>query len=422
MNGLFKKPAAKFFLYSRASQVGALGEFSQILEEGTIFRNRDILSPHYVPDKLLFREKEVRGLMLGLAPALKGSKPRNLFVYGKTGTGKTATVRRVVQKLMDEKNPRVKSVYMNCRVYDSRYKAVQKCITEYQPDFAKTGFSFAVLYEKLLDWIEDGIGKHLVIVLDEIDMVKDLDSLLYTLTRANDDLKAGSISMVGISNKVNFKQKLDVRSKSSLCEEELVFQPYDAGQLGGILKQRIPEAFKDGTVDESGLNLAAAVAAGENGDARYALNLMLRAGELAENRGIAKVTDKEVEEARRIADEDKAFEVVSSLPEHQQYVLYGLAGLAANTKYKRLVEDNGEKLYFSSEVYDTYKSLAKRAGQEPRTSRWFREYLHDLETLGLVATIESGKGVRGHATLVKLCYDAPKIRKIIEKTLLDAGE
>ncbi len=412
-----------------------MSEFSGLLEQQSIFRNRDILSPHYVPSKLLFREREVHRLMTALAPALRGSKPRNIFLYGKTGTGKTATVKQVIQKLVEERNENVKTVYMNCRVYDSRYKTVQKCISEYQPDFAKTGYSFAVLYEKLLDWIEEGsgemegnqkksrneerVGKQLIVALDEVDMVKDLDDLIYTLTRANDDLRTGNVSMIGISNKVSFKQKLDVRSKSSLCEEEIVFQPYDANQLKGILLQRIPQAFGEGVVEESGLSLAAAVAASENGDARYALNLLLRAGELAESRGAARITDKEVEEARKMADEDKAFEVISSLPGHQQFVLYGLATLALDVKYKKLVEESGEKLYFSSEVYERYCSLAKRAGQEPRTSRWFREYLHDLETLGLVSTIESGKGVRGHATLVKLCYEAPKVRKIIEKTLLE---
>ncbi|MCX6767990.1 MAG: AAA family ATPase [Candidatus Micrarchaeota archaeon] len=396
-----------------------MGEFSELLEQGTVFRNRDILSPHYVPNKLIFREAEVKRLMVALAPALKNSKPRNLFIYGQTGTGKTATVKQVIRKLAGEKQDGVKTVYMNCRIYDSRYKAVQKCISEHQPDFAKTGYSFAVLYEKLLDWIEESGGKQFVVALDEVDVVKDLDSLVYTLTRANDDLKKGNISMIGISNRVSFKQRLDVRSKSSLCEEEIVFQPYDATQLRGILLQRVPEAFKDGAVEESALNLAAAIAAKENGDARYALNLLFRAGELAEGRGMLKVADKEVEEARKMADEDKAFEVISTLPEHQQFVLYGLASLALDTKYRKLVEEGGDKLYFSSEVYERYCSLAKRGGQEPRTSRWFREYLHDLETLGLVATIESGKGVRGHATLVKLCYEALKVRKIIEKTLFE---
>lgn len=396
--------------------------FSEILSKRSVFKNRDILSPHHVPNQLLYRERELESLMRGVAPALKGSKPRNIFLYGKSGCGKTASVKHVLKALDAENKASVQSVYMNCRVYDTRYKVLQKVISDFQPDFARTGHSFAVLYEKLLDWLEDGpeapTGKQLLVVLDEVDVVKDLDNLLYTLTRANDDLKKGNVSVVGVSNKVNFKERLDARAKSSLCEQELVFQAYDAPQLKGILEQRVPHAFEDSAVDDGAVSLSAAIAAGENGDARYALNLLLRAGELAENKSKDKVTDREVEEARRLADEDKAFDVIGTLPEHLQLVLYSLANLATDIDYRRLVEEGGDKYYFSGEVYERYCRTSRSLAKEPRTSRWYREYLHELETLGLITTIESGRGIRGHATLVHLSYDPSKVKNVIEKTLL----
>jgi len=395
--------------------------FKEMLSEKSIFRNKEVLSPHFVPESMLFREGEVRQIMEGVLPALKDQKPHNIFVYGSTGTGKTASVRSVVDKMRREGSEKIKTVYMNCRVYDTRYKVLQHCISEFNPDFAKTGFSFSILYERLLDWIEgDGDhieGKRLVVALDELDMVKDLDSLVYTLTRANDDLKKGSISMVGISNKVNFKNRLDARSKSSLCEREIVFQPYNAMQLQGILKQRSVVAFEDTTVvDESGVNLAAAIAAAENGDARYALLLLLRAGELADARK-TRITDKEVTEARKQAEEDKAFEVISTLPEHQQIFLLALSGLSLDGKYRRLVEEDGERYYLSGETYEKYCQIVKQMGKEPRTSRWLREYISELDALGLVNSIQSGKGVRGRSTLVKLAYEPEKVKKIVESTL-----
>ncbi len=356
-------------------------------------------------------------MMEAIAPVLKGQKAKNLFLYGKTGTGKSSSAKYVMEKLEAEKNPHVSALYMNCRVFDSRYRVLQKIITHFHPKFARTGYSFAVLYEKLLDWIEED-GKQVVVVLDEIDMVKDLDNLVYTLTRANDDLRKGNLSILGVSNKVDFKQRLDARSRSSLCEEELVFQPYNAEQLSGILKIRVPMAFAPDVVHDSAIHLASAIAASENGDARYALLLLLRAGELVESQNRKTVVDHDVENSRKAAEEEKAFEIIGTLPEQQQLLLYALATLATDVSYKRLVEDGGDKLYFSGEVYERYATVTKKLGKPPRTMRWYREYLKELEALGLVNTVQSGKGVRGHTTLIKLGYEAARVRTIIETKVL----
>ncbi|OIO23373.1 hypothetical protein AUJ65_03835 [Candidatus Micrarchaeota archaeon CG1_02_51_15] len=394
-----------------------------MMQGNGVFRDKNVLSPHFVPSQLLFRDEEIKRVMQAVMPVLKGSRARNLFVYGKTGTGKTCVAKHVLLKLDEERNLRAKSVYLNCRIYDSRYKIMQKVISHFNPSSAKTGYSFAHLYDRFLDWIEgpgdEGAdGKNMVLVLDEVDVVKDLDNLIYTLTRANDDLKKGSVSVIGISNKINFKQRLDTRSKSALCEDEVVFQPYDAQQLQGILDQRVAKGFADDVVLPGAINLASAIAAGDNGDARYALALLLRAGEVGERKKIEKISEKEVEEARKAADEDKAAEIIGSLPEHQKLVLYALAVVTDDVHYKRLVEEEGEKYYFSGEVYERYRAMAKKMGQDPRTSRWYREYLHELETLGLINSIESGKGVRGHATLLRLAYESSKIKSIVEKTVV----
>ncbi len=392
--------------------------FEDILGKGDgIFKDKGVLSPHFVPDNLLHRESELLKIMQCVAPGLQGRKPTNSLIYGKTGSGKSICAKKVLSKLLLAEKPVVGGVYLNCRVYDSRYKIVQKSVAGFWPEVARTGYSFSLLYEKLLDYIEKN-SRHLVLVLDEVDVVKDLDNLVYTLTRTNDDVKSGSLSMIGISNKVGFKQKLDSRSRSSLCEEEIVFAPYDAAQLRAILSQRVPLAFQQNAVDQSSVNLASAIAAGENGDARYALTLLLKAGELAQQRKAKKVSDKEVEDARKAADEDKARELISSLPEHLQLVLYALAVVSQDVHYKKLVEDGvGEKLFFSGEVYDRYSAMCKKLGKEPRTARWYREYIHELETLGLLVSVHSGKGIRGQATLLKPVYPADKVRNVIEESL-----
>ncbi len=397
-----------------------MSSFEDILSRPTVFANRDVLSPNYVPDILPFREREVERIMKIISPALKGHQPHNLFIYGKTGTGKTASVKHVMEKFKEMNIPTAKMCYVNCRMYNTRYRVMQKVAKTYIPGLDKAGFGLPFIYEKLLAWINDNRIR-LIIVLDEIDMVHDLDDLIYSLTRANDELEHGSISMIGISNKLSFKEQLDPRSRSSLYETEMVFAPYTAVQLQEILRQRVRLGFKEGVVSPSAINLAAAITAQETGDARYALRLLLRAGDIADEKGIGKVTDKEVEEARQSVEEDLAAETISTLPEHQQLVLLAIANLIlSGSKYRRISQvsgSEGEDVLFSGEVYEEYERLCKEYSKHPRTTRWLRDYLNDLEMLGLITLTTSGKGVRGHTRFVKLGYPAESIRRVVLRLL-----
>lgn len=392
-----------------------VNSFHDILAEATVFKNKDALSPHFIPESFPHREKEIESIMRVVSPALKGEKPRNLFLYGKTGTGKTTCTKKVMNEFNAMKRKALMS-YINCRIYNSRYRILFKLVSEFIPEHAKTGFGLSFLYEKILDWIEED-GKHAIIVLDEIDTTKDLDNLVYTFTRSNDDLKSGSLSMLGISNKISFKDRLDPRSKSALYETEMVFHPYNSTQLQTILKQRAVMGFSDGVVKEGAINLAAAIASQETGDARYALKLLQKAGDVADEQKTGKVTDKEVEIARKIVDEDIAVEAMSTLPEHQQLTLYAVAAMSLQgSKYSRLA-DNGKDVILSGEAYEAYGASCKKFARQARSSRWFKEYLDELQLLGLIATTDSGKGMRGRSTLVKLNYPPTKVKAIIEKLL-----
>jgi cell division control protein 6 len=395
-----------------------LSSFQEILSRSSIFRDRNVLSPHYIPSTLPHREKEIGAVMSVISPALKGEKPRSLFIYGTTGTGKTSCVKYVMERFEDMKSDKAKMCYVNCRIYNTRYRVFHKLMKDNLPEYAKTGYGLSFFYEKIIDLINSN-GTNIIIVLDEVDMVKDLDDLIYTLTRANDDLKIGGISIVGISNKLSFKDRLDPRSKSTLYETEMVFPPYTSNQLRSILEQRVKLGFSEGAVDEFAMNLAAAMAAQDNGDARYALKLIMRAGEIVDEEGAGVVSEKHVTAARKSVDEDVSIEAISTLPQHQQIVLYSIASLSMDGgRYSKLVE-NTENYLLSGEVYENYLRDAKNFKKEPRSSRWYREYINELEMLGLINTVESGKGMRGHTRLIKLAYSPVKVKSIVEKNILE---
>lgn len=395
--------------------------FEALYKESQIFANREVLSIHYLPNHLLFREKQITAIENALTPSLRGERGRNVFVYGKTGTGKTSCMKYVVEKIKRLPSIKAKVSYINCRVYNSRYRVLSKIASDHLPMYAKRGYGVIDIYEKIISWIEED-SKILIVILDEIDIVKDLDDLVYTLTRANSDIKSGGITIVGISNRISFKEELDPRSLSSLDENELVFTPYNSNELASILKDRAEKGFRNGVVDQATLNLAAAIAAKESGDARLALKILTRAGEIAEGKGSATVTTKEVNEASKLAEEEIAYELINTLPEHQRLIVYAISLMTINgSRYKRL-DESDDSFVLSGEIYNRYSSLAQSLHREAKSSRLYRRYMADLEMQGIIVSYESGKGIRGHTKLVKLAYPPGKIKEMIEKALFRESE
>lgn len=398
------------------------------MSKRTIFRNPSVLSPHYVPKDLPFRDHQINQIVSVLSPALRSQKPRNIILYGKTGTGKTCCMKRIMEDFENSTkgsgDTKALIQYVNCRIYNSRYRILQKILKNYCPEADKSGFGLPFFYEKLLELVSD--GKQMIIVLDEIDMIKDLDELVYTLTRSNDELSYGGVSIVGISNKLSFKDTLDPRSKSSLYETEMVFPPYTAEQIQRILSERSKEGFAPESVDSSAINLAAAITSQETGDARYALKLINKAGEIADFEKRNKITDRDVESARKRVEIDLTKETIVTLPEMHQLTLYSIASLAVKgSKYSRLsLENNSEQngysapcYLFSGEAYEEYERVCNKVGKRARSLRWYKEYLSELEVLGLIATKPSGKGIRGQTTLIQIGQNAKDIQTVLDSVL-----
>jgi len=396
--------------------------FEREFARDTIFLDRNIITPHYTPAILPFRDNYIGQISTVLSQALHGKKSDNIFLYGKPGTGKTAVTKHVMSQLLQFASSKsidlIGGNYVNCRNHNSKYRILIKIVKDLYPEENFLGFSAAFVYEKLVDYART--GKQLVIVLDEIDKVKDLDELVYGLTRANDELEKGGITIIGISNNVMFKERLDPRTKSSLCQHELVFPPYNAQELSEILRQRANSAFKPGSIDESAIQLSSAIAAQESGDARTAVMLLLRAGEIADKKGIDKVTDKEVKKAKVQVEEEIIFNMVSTLPQQEQFVLYAICCLTLAKKPQPKITGESEVgVLFSGEIYDEYCKISQKYKESTVSARWYREYISELEMYGLILSTASGKGIKGQTTLIKLGYDAQKIKSQIEKELAD---
>ena len=363
--------------------------FGHLLKANDIFLNREAMRPSYMPDILPHREEEINDIASIMVPALRGETPSNIFIYGKTGTGKTAVTKFVGKELVrkgKEIDRQVNFVYINCEIVDTQYRLLQNIANHFINDWSEripfTGWPTDEVYSKLRSMIDKN-GGVTIIILDEVDKLKG-DDALYNLSRINSHLDHAKVSLVGISNDLKFTEFLDPRVKSSLGEENIIFPPYDAGELQDILKQRVEIALKPGVLDDDVIPLCAALAAQEHGDARRALDLLRMAAELAERENSPRVTKRYVRLAQNKIEIDRITEVVRTLPTHSKLIL-----LAILLQEKHDDSKGSVGVITTGEVFEVYKELCKKTRTDILTQRRVADLISELDMLGIITAREA---------------------------------
>ncbi|MCW4001981.1 MAG: ORC1-type DNA replication protein [Candidatus Bathyarchaeota archaeon] len=380
--------------------------FERFLKGTNIFRNRDVLRHDYVPHKLPHREKQIHCLGEIVAPVLKGSRCSNVFIYGKTGTGKTAATKYVLSKLSQksgELRAPIEVCYVNCHLAGTEYRVLSSLCNALGVRVPFTGLAVGEVFDRFKKGLD--LRKNIfIVVLDEIDaLIKARgDVLLYELTRVNETLRHGRTSIVGISNDLRFKEFLDPRVLSSLSEEEIVFSPYDAAELQDILWERSQLAFLEGVLLDSAVGLCAALAAAEHGDARRALDLLRVAGEVAEREGAPCVTEEHVRQAEKRVEHNRIIEVLVNLPLHSKLVLSSVY-LLGKAKVSCAI---------TGDIYEIYCELCDQFSLSPLTQRRVSGLINELDMVGLLNARVVSMGRYGRTKKIRLGINRGLVRNV----------
>ncbi|MFB6136775.1 MAG: Cdc6/Cdc18 family protein [Halobacteriaceae archaeon] len=436
------------------------GLFDELMEGDPIFEDKEVLRPSYTPEQLPHRQSQINRLASILVGALRGETPSNILIYGKTGTGKTASANYVSQELeeaSEQYDVPCEVDYINCEITDTQYRVLAQLANKFiERNFAfieervpelealaeraaddpaalgDTGFADVAAVEARIDeleaareehetvpmtgwptdqvydeffWAVDFLPRVLVIMLDEIDKLVENsgDDTLYNLSRINSDLENSRVSIIGISNDLKFTEWLDPRVKSSLGEEEIVFPPYDANQLRDILEDRAAISFKEDALAEEVIPLCAAFAAQEHGDARRALDLLRVAGELAERAVADGVEETHVRKAQHKIELDRVVEVVQTLPTQSKFVLASIV----------ILEKEGIDTIRTGDVYNTYKQVCRQVDADTLTQRRITDLISELDMLGVINASVVSKGRYGRSKIINLSVPQSELETIL---------
>lgn len=371
----------------------------------SVFQDETKLDLNYVPYKLPHRDAELHLLMNFFSFLLQFPEKmtQRVIITGDVGTGKTVLSQRFGADITREANKRginLRCVHVNCREYrGSLFLILQHVVSTFHPNFPKRGYSAEELLSILLQ-ILDEENAHVILTLDEFESLieREGSEAVYKLTRLQETRqnKPQRLSLVCILRNLKAIERLDASTRSTLQANIISLEKYSKQQLADILNSRISLAFKPLVVPEDTVSLIAELAFSEDGNARFGIELLWRAGKYADAENLDAVTPECVRRAVSSIVPAMRKSELANLGFHEKLFLLGIARLFRESR----------KAYVSlSEAEQCYAVVCEESGEQPLSHTQLWKYLQSLSSLGVVKTEVSAVGSRGRSTLVCL----PKI-------------
>src|SRR5919108_1997439 len=277
----------------------------ETLSRPSIFKNEEPLSLEYLPSRLPHREQQLRFMTELFRSVIDkpGTTSPRVLVTGDIGTGKTVLTQRFgtdIEKTAKSMKLNLRYVHVNCREYrGSLFMILKHVIQKFTTQFPQRGFSSEELLHILLDYLEDK-NLHIILALDEADILirTEGSTSLYNLTRIQEERPGRPVrlSLIVVFRELKNLDKLDRSTQSTLQRNIIRLDKYSSTQLEAILRERIELSFREGTVSEEIISFISDIASA-NGDARYAIELIWRAGKHADSEGNTEIKPDHVRNA-----------------------------------------------------------------------------------------------------------------------------
>ncbi len=389
----------------------------ETLSKPSIFKSEEPLSLEYIPARLPHRENQLRFLAELFRSVIDkpGTTSPKVLITGDIGTGKTVLVTRFgtdITRTAKTLKLNLRYIPINCREYrGSLFMILKRVLQTFTPTFPQRGFSSEELLQILLDQLEEK-NLHIILALDEADMLIKAEgsTSLYNLTRIQEERPGRPIrlSLILVVRELRLLETLDRSTLSTLQRNIIRLEKYTSPQLETILRERVELSFKEGTVPETVVNFVADQAA-PSGDARYAIELVWRAGKYADSEGARELKPDHVRAAQNSVYQVLRTDYAQHLNLHEKLLLLALA---------RVLERTNENYATMGEVEVAYRMACEEQKVPHRAHTQVWKYVQNLSATGVLSTQLSATGFRGKTTLLGISVaSASAIRRWLESSL-----
>jgi archaeal cell division control protein 6 len=222
------------------------------------------------------------------------------------------------------------------------------------PELPSQGMSAEEMLRYLLRYLREN-KIYVIIILDEIDYLikisKDSGGIIYDLTRLNEfdpDKPCNVKGVIFIARSTDFYSRLDDAELSTLGRVPMEFTMYSINQVSDILVSRCSEAFNVNAIGSDIIDEVAKFTTSHyvNGDIRYALDLLLYAGNLAESGGTGRILLDQIRKVHGQIHPSITTIDIEELPKNQIVTLIALIR-ALRTKKRQYVDLKEIRLHAS---------------------------------------------------------------------------
>lgn len=388
----------------------------------SVFKDETKLDINYTPSKLQHRYSQLELLKQYFRHAIErpGRMTQRVIITGKVGTGKTVVAQHFGRSVIQEaqrRNINLHYIHINCRQNKgSFFLILQQIVERFHPTFPKRGYSAEELLQILMQILDDE-NIYLITTLDELEPLIQVEGSepLYKLSRIEEtrDKTSRRLSLICILREPSWLDKLDASTRSTLQSNIIHLGAYTKEQLSDVLNDRVVLAFKQGAISSETITLAAELGGEEGGNARYAIELLWRAGKYADTEKVPEVSPEHIRKAVGSVYAVVRRDEITALDFHKKLFLLGIA---------RHFQQNREIHLPMGEAEEAYSITCEEFSERPRGHTQVWKYVQELASLGVINAELSASGQRGKTTLIGLPrISAADLEKELSRALDNAG-